>query len=460
MNHDELAEWSKRAADWARNYHANLRDQPVRAQTTPGETAAKLPTAPPEGPEDMEQIFADFEAIVPGATTHWQHPRFFAYFPANAAPASILADQLCNAMAVQGMLWQTAPAATEIEGVMVNWMRDAFGLPPHFTGTIHDSATTATLSAVLTMRERALNWQGNERGLADLPRLRLYASAQTHSSIDKAAQIAGIGQQNLVKVPTDANNAMDAEALEAAITADKAAGFLPVGVIMCVGGTSIGAVDPVAECIKVAKTHDLFTHVDAAWAGAAMICPEHRALWDGIDGADSIVINPHKWLGVQFDCALQFLADATPQVKTLGLRPVFLETLEQDEVVNYNEWTIPMGRRFRALKLWFTIRAYGLEGLRTRIRNHIAWAGELAHEIEKLARFEITTPPMLSLFTFRLIGTDEKNEALLTRINDDGRIYLTQTRHNGQFVIRFQAGQFDCTRDDVMTVLTVLNDLS
>ena len=460
MNHDELNHWSKRAADWARDYHAGLRMRPVHAQTSPGETAAKLPTHAPEMAEPMEQIFADFESIVPGATTHWQHPRFFAYFPANASPASMLAEQLANAIAGQAMLWQTAPAANEIEAVMIGWLRDALGLPDGFTGTIHDSATTATLSAILTMRERALDWQGNKEGLSGLPRLRLYASGETHSSIDKSARIAGIGQDNLVKIPTTANHAMDTNALDAAIRADLAAGFLPAGVIGCVGGTSIGATDDIAATIAVAKAHNLYTHVDAAWAGSAMICPEFRHLWDGINGADSIVFNPHKWLGAQFDCAVQFLADAAPQINTLGLRPEYLNTLGQDEVTNYNEWTVPLGRRFRALKLWFTLRAYGLEGLRGRIRNHIKWAQECHDSIAALPDFKITTAPALSLFTFRYKDSDAQTEALLARINDDGRIYLTQTRHAGQFVIRMQVGQFDCTREDVMMVPKVLTNLT
>ncbi len=459
MNHDELNHWSKRAADWTRDYYATLRDRPVRARTSPGETATKLPATAPDQPEPMETIFADFEAIVPGAMTHWQHPRFFAYFPANAAPASILAEQLTAALAAQAMLWQTAPAATEIEEVMVGWLRDALGLRPGFCGTIHDSATTATLSAVLTMRERALGWRGIDDGLAGLPAVRLYASDETHSSIDKAARIAGIGQSNLRKIATDASLSMRPEALDAAIREDKSQGFLPAGVILCVGGTSVGGTDRIAALIKVAKAHDLYTHVDAAWAGSAMICPEFRALWQGVDGADSIVFNPHKWLGANFDCAVQFLADPAPQVRTLGLRPEYLQTLGQSEITNFNEWTVPLGRRFRALKLWFLLRAYGLDGLRARIRNHVAWAGELCGAIEGLPGFEIVTRPMLSLFTFRY-HSDAETEALLGRINDDGRIYLTQTRHRDQFVIRVQVGQFDCTRADVMCVLDVLRDLT
>ena len=458
MNHDDLRIWSKHAADWAHGYHAGLRDQPVRAPLVPGAISRQLPQHAPESAEPIEQIFADFERIVPPGITHWQHPRFFAYFPANASPASMLAEQLANAMAAQGMLWQTSPAVTEVEQVMITWLRDALGLPVDFTGTIHDSATTATLSAILTMREQATEFAGNIKGLSGLPALRFYASAQTHSSIDKAVRVAGVGQNNLVKIATDASYSMDPQALDQAIIADKTAGMVPAGVILCAGGTSIGAFDRIADCIAVAKSHGLPVHVDAAWAGSAMICPEFRTLWAGVEGADSIVFNPHKWLGAQFDCAVQFLRDPTPQVKTLGLRPSYLETAGREEVVNFNEWTVPLGRRFRALKLWFTLRAYGLDGLRTRIRNHVAWANEAAQALAALPGVTITTAPSLSLFSFAL-PTEAATESLLNRINDDGRIYLTQTRHDGAYVIRVQVGQFDCTREDVMMIPVVVAEL-
>lgn len=458
MNHDELRDWSKRAADWAHDYHGALRDKPVRAPLIPGAISSQLPPAPPETAEPMAEIFADFERIVPQGLTHWQHPRFFAYFPANASPASMLAEQLANAIAAQGMLWQTSPAVTEIEQVMVDWLRQALGLPEGFTGTIHDSATTATLSAILTMREAALDWAGNVKGLSGQPRLRIYASAETHSSVDKAVRIAGIGQDNLVKVPTDNTLSMKPGALAGAIAADVAAGHLPAGVVLCAGGTSVGAFDRIADCIAIAKAAGLPVHVDAAWAGSAMICPEFRTLWQGVEGADSIVFNPHKWLGAQFDCAVQFLANPAPQVKTLGLRPTYLETAGREEVVNFNEWTVPLGRRFRALKLWFTLRAYGLEGLRTRIRNHVTWSGELAQALAQVPGVRIVTGPTLSLFTFAL-QDDTATEALLNKINDDGRIYLTQTRHQGEYLIRVQVGQFDCTREDVMAVAQVVREL-
>lgn len=459
MDHDELRDWSKRAADWAHGYHAGLRGRPVRASLTPGALRDALPAAAPEAPEPMERIWADFEALVPGAMTHWQHPRFFAYFPANAAPVSMLAEQLANVMAAQAMLWQTAPAATEIEQAMMVWLRQALGLPDGFTGTIHDSATSATLSAVLTMRERALGWTGIAQGLSGAPRLRLYASAQTHSSVDKAARLAGIGQDNLVKVPTDATLSMDPGALAAAIAADRAAGHLPIGVVLCAGGTSVGAFDRAGDVIAVARAAGLPSHVDAAWAGSAMICPEFRPLWAGVEGADSVVFNPHKWLGAQFDCSVQFIADPGAQIRTMGLRPTYLETPGAEEIVNFNEWTVPLGRRFRALKLWFLLRAHGLEDLRARIRNHVQWSRQARDALAALPGVEIVTEPSLSLFSFALAAGDAATEALLTRINADGRLYLTQTRHMGRYVIRVQVGAFDCTAEDVAMIAPVVAEL-
>jgi len=395
---------------------------------------------------------------VPGGMTHWQHPRFFAYFPANAAPASMLAEQLVNAMACNALIWQTSPAATEVEQVMIGWLRQSLGLPEGFTGTIHDSATSATLSAVLTMRERALGWRGLEEGLAGGPVVRFYASAETHSSVDKAIRVAGIGQRNLVKVAVDGDRAMTGAALRAAIVADRAAGLVPAGVILCAGGTSVGAFDRIGECIAAAQAEGVPVHVDAAWAGSAMICPEFRDLWAGVEGAESIVFNPHKWLGAQFDCSVQFLRDPGAQVRTLGLRPTYLETAGREEIVNFNEWTVPLGRRFRALKLWFVLRAYGLEGLRTRIRNHVAWAVEARDQLAALPGVEIVTEPRLSLFTFAL-ADEAATEALLTRINDDGRIYLTQTRVDGRFAIRVQVGSFDCCREDVMLIAKTVKEM-
>ena len=317
MDHKDLNRLSKRAADWAQNYHETLRDRPVRCQAAPGSLASRLPTSPPEKGEDPDKIFEDFLEWVPDGMTHWQHPRFFAYFPSMASPASILGEQLANTMSAMCMLWQTSPVATEMEEVMVDWMREALGLSGAFTGTVHDSATTATLSAILTMREQATDWASLDEGIFAGPRLRIYASKETHSSVDKCVRLSGIGQGNLIKIPTSGKHfGMDPLALERAIRADIDAGYKPAGVVLCTGGTSIGAMDPIGECIAIAKAHNLPVHVDAAWAGNFMIAEEFRHFWEGVEDADSIVMNPYKGLGIQFDGAIQFLKDPTPQIRT------------------------------------------------------------------------------------------------------------------------------------------------
>lgn len=460
MNWDEFEHWGKHISQWSADYHKTLRDRPVRAQTAFGETAAQLPQSPPDGAEAMEAIMGDFEAIVMPGITHWQHPRFFAYFPANAAPPSMLAEMLVSTIAAQCMLWQTSPAATEVETVMVDWLRQALGLADGYVGVIQDSASSATLSAVLTMRERATGYTGNRDGLANKGHLRIYCSDQVHSSIDRACWVAGIGQANLVKIATTGDRfGMDVDALRAAISADREAGHTPAGIIAITGGTGIGACDTLGPIVQVAKDEDLYTHLDAAWAGSAMICPElHRDFWADVDGFDSIVFNPHKWLGAQFDCSVQFLRNAQPQLNTLKIEPEYLKTTGES-VTNYSEWTIPLGRRFRALKIWFLIRSYGLEGLRTRIRNHVAWAQEVCDEIRKIDGFKIVTEPILSLFSFRCPGDDVDQQRLVDALNDDGRIYLTQGSFRDQKIIRFQVGQFDTTRDDVMMAHSVIQEI-
>lgn len=466
MDQDEFRAWSRRAAEWGADYRATLRERPVRARTRPGEVAATIAASPPESPEPMASIFADFEdRIVPGMT-HWQHPRFFAYFPANAAPASVLAEYLVTAMAAQCMLWQTSPAATELETRMVDWLRQALGLAESFSGVIQDSASSATLAAVLTMRERALDWQGNRSGLAGGPTVRVYSSDQVHTSIDRAIWVSGIGERNLVRIPTlGADRGMDPAALERAIEADRAAGLLPAGIVACVGGTSVGATDDIAAAGEAARRHGLYLHVDAAWAGSAMICPEYRHYWDGVDMADSIVFNPHKWLGAQFDCSVHFVREPEALVRTLAIRPEYLKTHGSDGIVNYSEWSVPLGRRFRALKLWFLLRAYGLEGLRGMIRNHVLWTEKLAARLAATQGFEIVTAPMLALFSFRHApkggeDPDGHNLRLLAAINDDGRTYLTQTRVDGRVAIRFAAGQFDTSEGDFDTAYDTIVELA
>jgi aromatic-L-amino-acid/L-tryptophan decarboxylase len=466
MDHEAFRAWSHKAAEWGVDYRETLRSRPVRSQAAPGETYNAVPEAAPESAEPMDTIFADFEKIILPGITHWQHPRFFAYFPANAAPASIIAEQLVTAMAAQCMLWQTSPSATELETRVLDWLRRALGLPEHFTGVIQDSASSATLSAVLVMRERALNWQGNTQGLAQNNQLRIYCSGQVHSSIDRAIWVSGIGEANLVRVSVaGALRGMNPQALESAIIADKQAGFLPAGIIACVGSTSVGATDDLKAICEIAKRHNLYVHVDAAWAGSAMICPEYRHFWEGIEEADSIVFNPHKWLGAQFDCSVHFVRDPKSLVRTLAIHPEYLKTDGHENIINYSEWTVPLGRRFRALKIWFLLRAYGLEGLRAMIRNHVTWSEDLAKRLAATPNFRIVSQPMLSLFSLRhepkgVVDLDAHNQAFITRINNDGRIYLTQTKVDGDFVIRFQAGSWDMTEADAHSAFDVIVELA
>jgi aromatic-L-amino-acid decarboxylase len=460
MNPDDFLNHASSAVAIGARYRAGLRDRPVRPNLKPGEIAARLGAAAPEAPEPMETILSDFERDVLPGMTHWQHPRFFAYFPANAAPASVVAEILVSTVAAQCMLWQTSPAATEMETVVLGWLRDALGLPAGFSGVIQDSASSATLAALLVMRERALGFTGNRAGLAGGPVVRVYASSEVHSSIDKAAWISGIGQDNLVKIPAGGPlRGIDVDRLEAAIVADRAAGLRPAGIVACVGGTSVGACDDVAAVAAVARRHGLMLHVDAAWAGSAMICPEYRALWAGVEEADSVVMNPHKWLGAQFDCAAHFVRDPEQLVRTLGIHPEYLRTHGRGGFVNYSEWSVPLGRRFRALKLWFLLRAYGLSGLRRMIRDHVAWSTALCERLRALPAVEIVTEPVLSLFSFRpRSGGDARTLAVLEAINDDGRIYLTQTNVDGRIAIRFQVGAFEATAADVDTAFEVIRD--
>ncbi|MGE3928833.1 MAG: aspartate aminotransferase family protein [Hyphomonadaceae bacterium] len=458
--------WGVKAAEWGAAYRARLRTLPVRPNIAPGAVAAEIAPAPPERSEPFAAVFEDFERIIAPGMTHWQHPRFFAYFPANAAPASIVAEHLVNAIAAVCMLWQTSPAATELETKMIDWLRQAFGLPGAFKGCIQDTASTATLAAVLVMRERALDFGGNAAGLSGAPRLRIYCSAEAHTSVDRAVWFAGIGGDNLVRIPIKGERrGADPEALRALIRADLAAGFKPAGIIANVGATGVGAVDPVAAMADVAEEFGLYLHIDAAWAGAAMVCPEFREFWAGAERADSIVVNPHKWLGAQSHCTAHFVRDPAALVRTLAARPDYLHTIGQEEVVNYSEWGVPLGRQFRALKLWFLMRAYGLEGLRAMIRNHVAWSAALCEKLRAAPGFEIVTPPSFSLFSFRYAPTgagdlDALNLRLVEAINADGRIYLTQTRVDGSVAIRFQAGQFDCTEADVMSAHEVITEIA
>ena len=447
MTPEEFRAHAHRLVDWMADYMSEVERFPVRAQTRPGDIASALPTAAPEAGEPMEAVFADFERIVMPGMTHWQHPRFFAYFPANSSPPSVLAEMLTAALGAQCMLWQTSPAATEMETRMLDWLRRAVGLPEGFSGVIQDSASSAILCALLTARERATGDEANERGLAEAGAAPVaYTSDQAHSATEKGAKIAGYGRNHVRLIETGGDFAMRPDALDAAIRADKAAGLRPACIVGSLGTTGVGAIDRLDEIGAVARAHDVFFHVDAAWAGSALICEEHRWMLQGIETVDSLVFNPHKWLLTNFDCSAHFVRDPDLLVRTLSILPAFLQSREGDAVIDYRDRSVPLGRRFRALKLWFVLRSYGLSGLRELIRRHIALAEWLEGEIAAHPAFEIMAPRSLALLNFRYApagasAVDELNERLLHAINDEGRIYLTQNSVRGAFSIRVSIGQ-------------------
>jgi len=431
------------------HYFDEVEGMPVRPRVEPGAILAALPQEPPEQPEPFEALLADFERIVLPGITHWQHPRFLAYFPANADPASVLGEILTAGLAVNAMLWQTSPAATELEQRVLDWLRRAAGLPDGWFGVVQSTASEASLCALLTARERATGWRGNEEGLAGGPRLVAYASEEAHSSIEKGAMIAGYGRAGLRKIPVDDTGAMRPDALEAAIRADLAAGLRPACVVATLGSTGLGGTDPLRATGEICRSHDLYLHVDAAWAGSALLLDEWRHLADGAELADSFVFNPHKWLGIQFDFSAHYVREPELLRRTLSVTPHYLTGAETGRVVDYRDYGIPLGRRFRALKAWFVLRLVGLEGLRAMLRRHIGLARELAARIDAEPDFERVTGPNLALVTFRYRPPgvddaetlDDLNQRLVEAINADGRTYVTPTRWRGRTVIRACVGQ-------------------
>ena len=465
MGIEEFRRHAHRMADWMADYLATVETYPVRAQTAPGAVDAALARAAPERGEAMEAILADFERIVLPGVTHWQHPRFFAFFPANSSPPSALAEMAAAALGANCMMWETSPAATEMETRTLDWLRQAIGLPEGFAGVIQDSASSATLCALLTARERATGWQANETGLAGQPPLAVYTSEQAHSSVEKGARMAGFGRAHVRLVKTGADFAMKPERLDAAIRADRKAGRKPACIVATLGTTGVGAIDPLAGIGAVAREHGMFLHVDAAWAGGAAICAEHRAMLEGAEAADSFVFNPHKWLLVNFDCSAHFVRDPAALIRTLAIAPDYLRSGEAGRTIDYRDWSAPLGRRFRALKLWFVLRSYGLEGLRAIVRRHIALAAWLEGEIAAAPDFELMAPRSLALVNFRYApptagDLDALNERLLHAINDDGRIYLTRNRVRGAFAIRFSIGQTTTERAHVEQGWAVVREIA
>jgi aromatic-L-amino-acid decarboxylase len=394
------------------------------------------------------------DLILPGLT-HWQSPNFFAFFPANASGPAILGDLLSSGLAVQGMLWATSPACTELETHVLDWLADMLGLPEGFKstsaggGVIQDTASSASLCALLAARERATDYQSNARGCDG--RLVAYTSSQAHSSIEKAVKIAGLGGENLRLIEADEDFAMRPLALARQIEQDRQAGLRPCFVCATVGTTSSNAIDPVPEIGRVCRQEGLWLHVDAAMAGTAALCPEFRYLHDGLELADSYCFNPHKWMFTNFDCDCFYVADRAALIQTLSVLPEYLrnQATESGAVFDYRDWHVPLGRRFRALKLWFVIRHYGVEGLRYHVRGHVALAQEFAAWVEADARFELTAPAPLNLVCFRHCGGDETNQELMERLNRSGELYLTHTRLDGRLTLRFCVGQTHTERRHV-----------
>lgn len=447
MELEEFRKQGHKMVDWMADYLAGIEQYPVRAQVAPGDIAARLPEMPPQAGEPMEDIFADFQKIVVPGISHWQHPRWFAYFPASSSPPSVLAEMLTATLAANCMLWETSPAGTEMEARVLDWLRQMVGLPEGFEGVIQDTASAATFCAILCAREKALGWSGNEAGLAGEEAVAFYTSGESHSSVEKAIRMAGVGSRNLRIIPVDDNYAMRPDALAAAIKADREKGVLPAGVIATLGTTGVGGIDPLVPIGEICARENLYLHVDAAWAGSALLLEEHRWMLKGIEQADSFVFNPHKWLLTNFDCSAHFVRDADALKRTLSILPEYLKTREGDAVIDYRDWGVPLGRRFRALKLWFVIRSYGVEGLKAHIAGHIELTVELAGLIEGEEDFELTTPAVLGLLTFRYRPVaaapedlDALNESLLAKINDDGRTYLTRGKAGDKLVIRISIG--------------------
>src|SRR6476660_8050261 len=401
MTPDEFRTHGHRLVDWMADYLRDVGTRRVVPQVKPGEVRASLPPAPPEQAEAFERIFADFEQLIMPGMTHWNHPGWFAYFAANNSPPSILAEMLTATLGAQCMSWQTSPAATELEQVTMEWLARMLDLPAGFTGVIQDTASTATLVALLSARERASGFAGERLGVDPASGLRVYASAEAHSSVAKGVKLAGYGAEALRSIPVDERYALRADALGEAMARDAAAGLVPACVVATVGTTSSTAIDPLPAIAEICRRHGAWLHVDAAWAGSAAIIPELRWILDGAEHADSLVFNPHKWLLVNFDLSSYFVRDVETLLRTFTITPEYLRTAHDPEVANFRDWGIQLGRRFRALKLWFVIRSYGVEGLRALLRRHVALAGELGALIGAAPDFELLAPAPLGLVCFR-----------------------------------------------------------
>ncbi|HLW85186.1 MAG TPA: pyridoxal-dependent decarboxylase [Candidatus Sulfotelmatobacter sp.] len=447
MTPDEFRRHGHAVVDWIADYYARIESYPVLSRTKPGQVRASLPAAPPVKGEAFDAILGDIEKLIVPGITHWQSPNFFAFFPSNASGPSILGDLLSSGLGVQGMLWATSPACTELETHVLDWLVGMLGLPEKFLstntggGVIQDTASSASLCALLAGRERATNFASNPRGCDG--KLVAYTSSQAHSSIEKDIRIAGMGLDNLRLIEVDENFAMRPDLLAQQIDADRRAGLTPCFVCATIGTTSSNAIDPLPEIGRICRENGIWLHVDAAMSGTAALCPEFRHTHAGVEFADSYAFNPHKWMFTNFDCNCFYVADRKALIKTLSILPEYLrnQATESGAVIDYRDWQIPLGRRFRALKLWFVIRHYGIEGLQHHIRRHVELAQQFASWVKADNRFELAAPVPLNLVCFRHKGGDEANQGLMERLNRSGDLYLTHTKLSGRTTLRMCIGQ-------------------
>jgi len=459
MDPSEFRALGHELIDWVADYREHIADLPVMSPVQPGEVTAQLPAEPPLHAEGLSDIVADLDRVVMPGITHWNHPGFLAYFPSNSDLSSVLADLVSSGLGVQGMSWQTSPAATEVEDVVMEWLREMVGLPDTFTGVIEDTASTSTFTALLCARERTSRFSQNRGGLQaeDAP-LVVYASDQAHSSVPKAALLAGFGAGHLRLIGTDDEHALRLDLLERAVEDDLAAGRRPCAVVAAVGTTATTALDPVAGIAGLCERHGLWLHVDAALAGSAMICPEYRWMWEGVERADSIVLNPHKWLGTGFDLSAYYVRDPEHLVRVMSTDPSYLRTAQDGLVRNLRDWGIPLGRRFRALKLWFLVREHGVEGLQTRLRRDIANAAWLAEQVDAAPEWELLAPAPLQTVCLRhvppaLAGDEEAiaahNAAIAGRINAGGHFYFGTSVVKSSLLLRVSVGAQATEREHV-----------
>jgi aromatic-L-amino-acid decarboxylase len=447
MTADEFRRYGHELVDWIADYRGRVEDLPVLSQSKPGELRAALPEHAPDKGESFDDILADIDRLIIPGITHWQSPNFFAYFPSNSSEPAILGELLSAGLGVQGMIWATSPACTELETHVLDWLVDMLGLPDFFKssstggGVIQDTASSSALCALLAARERASKLETNRVGIRGT--MVAYTSSQAHSSIEKAVKIAGIGAENLRLIDVDEAFAMQPEALARQIAADRDQGLTPFFVCATVGTTSSNAMDPLPAIGRICRKEDLWLHVDAAMSGTAALSPEYRFIHDGVEHADSYCFNPHKWMFTTFDCDCFYVKSRKDLIDTLSILPEYLrnEATESGAVIDYRDWHIPLGRRFRALKLWFVIRHYGIEGLRHHVSQHIELARQFASWVEADERFELAAPAPLNLVCFRHLGGDAVNEALMNRLNESGKLYLTHTKLNGRLALRMAIGQ-------------------